>query len=132
MFLVEYRALLKRLNPLCTRALEAAAGLAISRGHYEICVEHLLLKLLEEQSGDLSTIYRALNISSTPVRRALQRGPRGQQRAEFPRRAKLKREQRETWRWQIVQQRIVTRLRFSCCHEHWMFSLPLWFCLNAR
>ena len=24
MFLVEYRALLKRLNPLCTRALEAA------------------------------------------------------------------------------------------------------------
>ena len=74
MFLVEYRALLKRLNPLCTRALEAAAGLAISRGHYEIGVEHLLLKLLEEQSGDLSTIYRTLNMSPTPVLRALQRG----------------------------------------------------------
>ena len=74
MFLVEYRALLKRLNPLCTRALESAAGLAISRGHYEIGVEHLLLRLLEEQSGDLAAIYRALGASSTPLVRALQRG----------------------------------------------------------
>jgi len=74
MFLVEYRALLKRLNPLCTRALEAAAGLAISRGHYEIGVEHLLLKLLEEQNGDLAALYRALGASSTPLLRALQRG----------------------------------------------------------
>jgi len=74
MFLVEYRALLKRLNPLCTRALEAAAGLAISRGHYEIGVEHLLLKLAEEQRGDIAALYRSLNVSSTPLLRALQRG----------------------------------------------------------
>lgn len=74
MFLVEYRALLKRLNPLCTRTLEAAAGLAISRGHYEIGVEHLLLKLLEEQNGDIAAAYRALGVSSTPLLRALQRG----------------------------------------------------------
>lgn len=80
MFLVEYRALLKRLNPLCTRALEAAAGLAISRGHYEIGVEHLLLKLLEEQNGDLATLFRAAEISSTPLIRALQRGSDQRQR----------------------------------------------------
>lgn len=80
MLLVEYRALLKRLNSLCTRALEAAAGLAISRGHYEIGVEHLLLKLLEEQSGDLSILYRALSVSPTSLLRALQRGSEQRQR----------------------------------------------------
>ncbi len=80
MFLVEYRALLKRLNPLCTRALEAAAGLAISRGHYEIGVEHLLLKLIEEQNGDIAAIYRSLDLSSTPLLRLLQRGSEKRQR----------------------------------------------------
>src|SRR4051794_7788824 len=80
MFLVEYRALLKRLNPLCTRALEAAAGLAISRGHYEIGVEHLLLKLLEEPGGDVATVYRLLGVSITPLLRALQRGAEQRQR----------------------------------------------------
>lgn len=74
MFLVEYRALLKRLNPVCTRALEAAASQAIRLSHYEICVEHLLLRLLEEQTGDIAAIYRALNISTTPLIKALQRG----------------------------------------------------------
>lgn len=74
MFLVEYRALLKRLNPLCTRALEAAASQAIRLTHYEIGVEHLLLRLLEEQTGDVVAIYRSLNLSTTPLVRALQRG----------------------------------------------------------
>jgi len=74
MFLVEYRALLKRLNPLCTRALESAASLAIQRTHYEISVEHLLLKLCEEQQGDIASIYRMLNVSMTPLLRAVQRG----------------------------------------------------------
>ena len=74
MFLVEYRALLKRLNPICTRALEAAASHAIRLTHYEIGVEHLLLRLLEEPTGDVVAVYRALNLSMTPLVRALQRG----------------------------------------------------------
>lgn len=74
MLLVEYRALLKRLNPLCTRALEAAASLAISLTHYEIGVEHFLLKLLEEPNGDVATLYRALGVSSEMLLRALHRG----------------------------------------------------------
>lgn len=73
MLLVEYRALLKRLNPLCTRALEAAASLAISRSHYEIGVEHFLLKLLEEPNGDVATLYRSLGVSNTTLLRALHR-----------------------------------------------------------
>ncbi len=39
--------LLRRLNPYCARALEAAATLCQSRAHAEITVEHWLLKLLE-------------------------------------------------------------------------------------
>lgn len=80
MFLVEYRALLKRLNPLCTRALEQAASFAISRSHYEVGVEHLLIKLLEEQQGDVPAIFRALNTSITPLSRALSRGVDHRQR----------------------------------------------------
>ena len=74
MFLVEYRALLKRLNPLCTKALEAAASLAISRSHFEIGVEHFLAKILEEPSGDANAIFRALSVSGTPLLRAIHRG----------------------------------------------------------
>ena len=80
MFLVEYRALLKRLDPLCTRALEQAAGFAISRRHYEVGVEHLLLQLLEGQQGDVPTLFRALNTSMTSLNRSLQNGVEQRQR----------------------------------------------------
>lgn len=42
------RALLDKLNTDCGIMMEAAAGFAASRGHYQITVEHLLLKLLED------------------------------------------------------------------------------------
>ncbi|NNE35803.1 MAG: hypothetical protein HKN13_11225, partial [Rhodothermales bacterium] len=48
----ELRKLLEKLNDHCTRSLEAAAGFAISRGHYEVALEHFILKLLEDGSGD--------------------------------------------------------------------------------
>ena len=49
---VDMKALIRRLNRFCSRALEGAAGLCVSRGHYEVTVEHLFLKLLEEPSAD--------------------------------------------------------------------------------
>lgn len=39
-------ALLRRLNPFCARALDAAASLCQTRAHAEITIEHWLLKLL--------------------------------------------------------------------------------------
>ncbi|OCG14776.1 type VI secretion system ATPase TssH [Gilliamella sp. WF3-4] len=50
--------LLRRLNPYCARALEAAAELCQTRAHPEITLEHWLLKLLEQGSGDISFIVR--------------------------------------------------------------------------
>lgn len=58
MFLVNYRALLKRLNPTCTKALESGASLAIARGHYEITVEHMLLRLLEDKASDTHVVFK--------------------------------------------------------------------------
>jgi type VI secretion system protein VasG len=51
-------ALLRRLNPFCAHALEAAASLCQTRAHAEITIEHLLLKLLEQGEGDLTVISR--------------------------------------------------------------------------
>lgn len=50
--------LLRRLNPYCAQALSAAASLCQSRAHGLICIEHWLLKLLEQGDGDLTLIAR--------------------------------------------------------------------------
>lgn len=50
--------LLRRLNSYCAKSLEAAAGLCQTRAHTEITLEHWLLKLLEQGSGDITIIAR--------------------------------------------------------------------------
>ena len=50
--------LLRRLNPYCARAMEAAASLCQTRAHAEILPEHWLLKLLEQGEGDLTVLAR--------------------------------------------------------------------------
>src|SRR5476649_775337 len=50
--------LLRRLNPYCARALEAAASLCQTRAHDEITPEHWLLKLFEAGEGDITVIAR--------------------------------------------------------------------------
>ena len=50
------RKLLERLDDHLARGLEAAAGFCVARGHYEVTQEHLLLKLIEDGSGDIPRI----------------------------------------------------------------------------
>lgn len=73
MITVDLKALLKRLNSYCTRSLEASAGLCVSRGNYEVTIEHLLLKLIEDPSHDFQLILRHFEIDSSRVQRAIQR-----------------------------------------------------------
>ncbi len=54
----DLKRLLQKLNPYTTRVLETAAGFTVSRTHYEVTVEHVLLKLLEEGTGDVPLILR--------------------------------------------------------------------------
>lgn len=56
------KALLERLNPHCARALEAGAAFAVTRGHYEVGVEHVAVKLLEEGGGDFDRLLQGLGV----------------------------------------------------------------------
>ena len=67
----DVKRLLLKLNDPMTRALEGAAGLAVGRGHYEVTVEHVLLKLLEENTGDAPLVLSRLGADPGRVGKAL-------------------------------------------------------------
>ena len=47
------KTLLGRLNEFCSRALENAAEFATARTHYEVTIEHFVIKLIEQGDGDM-------------------------------------------------------------------------------
>ncbi|KPN73508.1 type VI secretion system ATPase TssH [Neisseria sp. 74A18] len=59
--------LLRRLNHYCQQAMEAAASLCQTRGHAEITVDHLFIKLLELDEGDIVSILRRYEINSDGI-----------------------------------------------------------------
>ena len=67
----DVKRLLLKLNDPMTRALEGAAGLAVGRGHYEVTVEHILMKLLEDGTGDVALILSRLGVEPARVGKAL-------------------------------------------------------------
>jgi len=69
---LDLKALLKRLNTYCTRSLENAAGMCVSRGNYEVTLEHLLLKLIEDPSRDFQLILRHFEIDPARVEKSIQ------------------------------------------------------------
>src|ERR1035438_3800120 len=54
--LVNLKSLFGRLNPTAHTVLEGAAGLCLSRTHYDVEVEHFLVKLLESPDSDFARI----------------------------------------------------------------------------
>ncbi len=69
---VNLKALVSRLNRYCTRSLEAAAGLCVSRTNYEVSPEHLLHALGEDPGADLQVIYKHFGIDPGRVQKSLQ------------------------------------------------------------
>ena len=67
----QIKALMGRLNKTMTRALEAAAGACIQRTHFEISTEHCLLKLLDQNTSDISVIFSKMNLAADSVRAQL-------------------------------------------------------------
>jgi type VI secretion system protein VasG len=65
------RSLVSRLDATCRGAIEGAAGLCLSRTHYDVEIEHLLLKLLETDNTDIHRILRQFDIAPERVERAL-------------------------------------------------------------
>ena len=59
---IELKPLIGRLNDVCRRALEAAAGITSLRTHYNVEVEHLLIGLLDRSDTDIAAILRKWEI----------------------------------------------------------------------
>ncbi|MBV9116029.1 MAG: type VI secretion system ATPase TssH, partial [Acetobacteraceae bacterium] len=82
---IDLKALVARLNEPSRRALEAAAGLTLSRTHYNVEAEHWLLKLAEPADGDVAAILRQYEADpgrlAAELTRALDRLKTGNARA---------------------------------------------------
>jgi type VI secretion system protein VasG len=59
------KSLIGKLNELTRIALESAAGMCLSRTHYDIEVEHYLLKLLDQAEGDFAHITRHFGVDKS-------------------------------------------------------------------
>ncbi|MFZ7112294.1 MAG: type VI secretion system ATPase TssH [Desulfatiglandales bacterium] len=57
------KSLIGKLNGTCRNALESAAGLCLAQTHYEVDVEHFLLKLLDLNNTDIEKILRYFEIN---------------------------------------------------------------------
>ncbi len=66
---VDPRALVGRLNHDTRNALEAAAGLCVSRTHYDVEVEHFLAKLLDDTSNDAAQILKHFGVDRSRLMR---------------------------------------------------------------
>ncbi|GAB4229292.1 MAG: type VI secretion system ATPase TssH [Deltaproteobacteria bacterium] len=73
MITVDIKTLISRLGPFCTRALEGAAGLCVGRSHYEVTVEHLLAKFLEEPQSDIPLVLRQFGVDTGRVLQEVER-----------------------------------------------------------
>jgi type VI secretion system protein VasG len=73
MVAVNLKSVVARLTDTARRQVEAAAGLTLSRSHYNVEIEHLLLKLVETPGSDVSAILKKQGIDSGKVGAELNR-----------------------------------------------------------
>ena len=69
----DLRKLLARFDANCLRHFQGAANLCASRTHFEIMPDHLLFRLLDENTGDVAQIFNTFKVERSEIRRALQR-----------------------------------------------------------
>ena len=81
---VNLKSLVGRLNDVSRNALEGAAGLCLSRTNYDVEIEHILAKLLEQDDTDLHKICHHYEVNldrlSKDVQQALDRLKSGNSR----------------------------------------------------
>ena len=57
------KSLIGKLNETCRSALESAAGLCLSQTHYDVDIEHFLIKLLEMSDTDILKILKHFEVN---------------------------------------------------------------------
>lgn len=70
---INLKSLIGRLNDATRGALEAAAGLCLSRTHYDIEPEHFLLKLLDKPDTDASMLLKHFGVDKSKLTADLNR-----------------------------------------------------------
>jgi len=70
---VSLRSLIGKLDDTCRGALEAAAGLCLTRTHYDVDIEHLFVKLIEATDADVPRILRHYGVDQSRLSRDLTR-----------------------------------------------------------
>jgi type VI secretion system protein VasG len=63
MISIDLKALVGKLNESTRTALEGAAGLCLSRTHYNVEIEHWLIKLLENSDSDINAVLKKYEIN---------------------------------------------------------------------
>jgi type VI secretion system protein VasG len=71
MYSLSLKNLIDKLNPICRKALEGAAGLCQTNTHYEVEIEHLLLKLIEDDTSDIARILAYFEIDPSRMQTQL-------------------------------------------------------------
>jgi type VI secretion system protein VasG len=71
---IDLKSLVGRLDEHCRRALEAAAGLTLSRSHYNVEIEHWFAKLIDGNGTDIPLILRHYEVDEGRFRADLTRG----------------------------------------------------------
>ncbi|HET7275934.1 MAG TPA: type VI secretion system ATPase TssH [Longimicrobiaceae bacterium] len=60
---INLRSLIGKLNHQARGAVESAAGLCLSRTHYDVEIEHYLMKLLDQTDGDFTAILKHYEVN---------------------------------------------------------------------
>ena len=70
---VNLKSLIGKLNAPTRSTLEAAAGLCLSRTHYNIEIEHYLMKLMDASDTDAARIFRHFEVNQSRLAAELTR-----------------------------------------------------------
>jgi len=70
---VDLRSLIGRLNDATRRVMEASAGLCLSRTHYDVEIEHFVMKMIEQTDGDTAIIIKHFGIDRSRLAAELTR-----------------------------------------------------------
>jgi type VI secretion system protein VasG len=70
---VNLRSLIGKLNDTTRNAVEAAAGLCLSRTHYDVEIEHYLMKLLDSSDCDFAAILKHFEVDKSRLAAELTR-----------------------------------------------------------
>src|SRR5580693_3984261 len=70
---ISLKAIVSKLNDTTRTALEAAAGLCLARTHYDVEIEHFLLKLMDLADSDFARILKQFGVDKSRLSAELSR-----------------------------------------------------------